>query len=91
MVRVASGSVVEGTDEKFYGTTYQGTATGYGTVFEVLPQELLRRFTVLPHDNCSDGRIRLEGCFKPLTGSFTALQMRAARATTALFSVWILV
>ena len=65
------GSLVEGTDEKFYGTTYQGTATGYGTVFEVSSSGTLTTlYSFCPTSNCSDGRSPAGGLLQATNGIF---------------------
>ena len=51
-----SGTLVQGTDGDFYGTTRQGGANGRGTVFKITPAgELNIVYSFCPLNGCPDG------------------------------------
>nr|WP_317046582.1 choice-of-anchor tandem repeat GloVer-containing protein [Adhaeribacter arboris] len=63
-----NGSLVQGADGNFYGTTYQGGANNYGTIFKITPSGTL---TVLRNfDNINDGRYPLSTLVKGIDNNF---------------------
>jgi uncharacterized repeat protein (TIGR03803 family) len=49
-------ALVQGVDGNFYGTTYQGGASGYGTVFKITPVGTLTTlYNFCSQTNCTDG------------------------------------
>jgi uncharacterized repeat protein (TIGR03803 family) len=50
------GSLVQGTDGNFYGTTFLGGANGFGTIFQITPGGLLTNlYSFCSQTNCADG------------------------------------
>jgi uncharacterized protein (TIGR03437 family) len=61
------GSLVQGTDGSFYGTTSAGGANGEGTVFKITPGGAL---TTLYNFNVSDGQMPVAGLVQAADGNF---------------------
>jgi uncharacterized repeat protein (TIGR03803 family) len=59
---------VQGTDGNFYGTTYQGGTSGYGTVFQITPAGTLT--TLHSFANSSDGGYPDAGLVQGTDGNF---------------------
>jgi uncharacterized repeat protein (TIGR03803 family) len=58
---------VQGTDGRFYGTTFVGGANNFGTVFKVTPSGTL---TTLHSFNGADGSTPLAGLGQATDGNF---------------------
>jgi uncharacterized repeat protein (TIGR03803 family) len=61
------GSLVQGTDGNFYGTTYMGGANGYGTVFQITPSGVL---TTIHSFGGTDGQYPMAGLVQGTNGIF---------------------
>jgi uncharacterized repeat protein (TIGR03803 family) len=67
------GSMVQGTNGNFYGTTQAGGATGLGTVFELTSGNQLSAlysFCPEPQTGCSDGEFPEGGLLRATNGDF---------------------
>ncbi|HSZ02813.1 MAG TPA: choice-of-anchor tandem repeat GloVer-containing protein [Terriglobales bacterium] len=65
--RDPEGSLVQGSDGNFYGTTYQGVGLNDGTVFKVTPDGVL---TTLRSFHGNDGYGPVAGLVQGTNGSF---------------------
>ena len=64
--------VVQGTDGKFYGTTFNGGTSGLGEIFDIVPGARLRKLHdfCYPRLNCTDGNGPLAGMIQGTDGNF---------------------
>jgi uncharacterized repeat protein (TIGR03803 family) len=65
---VSFAALIQGTDGNFYGTTYQGGAYNYGTVFKITPSGTLTALHSF-NDNGSDGAYPYAGLVDGTDGS----------------------
>ena len=64
-------AVVQGTDGNFYGTTSEGGANNYGTVFKVTPAGVLTTiYSFCSQSNCADGSYPSGGLIQATDGNF---------------------
>jgi uncharacterized repeat protein (TIGR03803 family) len=64
-------SLVQGTDGNFYGTTYEGGAHDYGTVFKITPAGTLTTlYSFCTQTNCTDGEYPAAGLVPATNGNF---------------------
>lgn len=65
------GTLIQGTDGNFYGTTYFGGANGEGTVFKVAPGgELTTLYSFCAQTGCTDGKQPEAGLVQATNGNF---------------------
>jgi uncharacterized repeat protein (TIGR03803 family) len=65
------GSLVQGTDGNFYGTTTNGGAYGSGTVFKMTPSGTLTTlYSFCAQKNCTDGNAPYAGLMQGTDGNF---------------------
>ena len=95
-----SGSLVQGTDGNFYGTTLSGGANGDGTVFKITSSGTLTTlYSFCSQTNCSDGTSPFAGLVQGSDGNFygttsgggaksygTVFKMTSTGALTTLYS-----
>jgi uncharacterized repeat protein (TIGR03803 family) len=63
--------LVQGTDGNFYGTTYGGGASNYGTVFKITPGgKLTTLYSFCAQSNCTDGYEPVAGLVQATDGNF---------------------
>lgn len=63
--------LVQGTNGNFYGTTYNGGAYGYGTVFEITAAgKLTTLYSFCPGEICTDGQYPEAGLVQATNGNF---------------------
>jgi len=63
--------LVQATDGNFYGTTGNGGANGYGTIFEVTPSGTLTMLhSICAQTNCTDGASPQAGLVQATDGNF---------------------
>src|SRR5437899_9892399 len=70
--------LVQGRDGNFYGTTYQGGANGYGTVFQMTPDGALT--TLISFDN-SNGANPYAGLAQGNDGNFYGTTYQGTAST----------
>jgi len=64
-------TLVQASNGDFYGTTYQGGAHYYGTVFEISPAgELTTLYSFCSLTNCADGETPYAGLVQSTSGNF---------------------
>src|SRR5216683_1501666 len=64
-------TLVQGTDGNFYGTTSEGGANNYGTVFKVTPAGVLTTiYSFCSQSNCADGSYPSGGLIQATDGNF---------------------
>ncbi|HUI44248.1 MAG TPA: choice-of-anchor tandem repeat GloVer-containing protein [Terriglobia bacterium] len=64
-------ALVQATDGNFYGTTYDGGANGYGTVFKTTPTGALTTlYSFCSQSNCADGDYPFAALVQATDGSF---------------------
>src|SRR5271170_2379964 len=67
----SNGSLVQGTDGNFYGTTRNGGAHGEGTVFKITAGGTLKvLYSFCAKTNCADGAIPALGLIQATDGNF---------------------
>jgi len=65
------GGVVQASNGNFYGTTFNGGNTGYGTVFKITPAGALTTlYSFCSQTNCSDGAYPTAGLVQASNGNF---------------------
>ena len=65
------GGLVQGTNGNFYGTTFYGGASGYGTVFKITSAGALTTlYSFCSQTNCTDGRYPWAGLIQAANGGF---------------------
>lgn len=63
--------LIQGTDGNFYGTTYNGGAYGYGTVFKITAAgKLSTLYSFCPGEICTDGQYPRAGLVQATNGNF---------------------
>jgi len=66
-----SGGLIQATDGNFYGTTEEGGASGYGTVFKITPLGTLTTlYSFCGQPNCGDGINPTAGLTQASDGNF---------------------
>jgi uncharacterized repeat protein (TIGR03803 family) len=64
------GSVLQGMDGNFYGTTHEGGANGAGTVYKVTPSGTLTTlYNFCSQANCTDGKAPYAGVIQDAAGN----------------------
>jgi uncharacterized repeat protein (TIGR03803 family) len=65
------GQLIQGSDGNFYGTTREGGAKGYGTIFKIAPDGTLTTlYSFCPQAGCDDGAYPYGGLAQATDGSF---------------------
>ena len=65
------GTLIQGADGNFYGTTYAGGINSVGTVFKITPAgSLTTLYNFCSQSNCTDGAIPYAGLVQGSDGSF---------------------
>jgi uncharacterized repeat protein (TIGR03803 family) len=68
---VPNGTLVQGTDGNFYGTSESGGIYGEGTIFEITPKGALTTlYNFCTLVGCADGMFPLAGLFQATNGTF---------------------
>jgi uncharacterized repeat protein (TIGR03803 family) len=63
--------LVQAADGEFYGTTFNGGATGTGTIFKITPTgELTTLYSFCSQTNCTDGAAPASGLVQDTNGDF---------------------
>jgi uncharacterized repeat protein (TIGR03803 family) len=66
-----NGSLIQGTDGNFYGTTYEGGANGYGSIFSISPGGALKTlYSFCAAAHCTDGASPAPGLIQASDGNF---------------------
>lgn len=66
-----NGGLIQGTDGNFYGTTLDGGASGYGTIFRITPGGTLTTlYSFCPGGSCANGGKPAVGLVQGTDGSF---------------------
>jgi len=75
--------LVQGTDGNFYGTTYEGGANDYGTVFKITSQGVLTTiYSFCAQTNCSDGSTPYGGLVQATDGNFYGTTLAGGTVST---------